>query len=152
MFNQQQTKEAYMILRQTVVGMLTLLLAFSSLPSALADDQIYLVAYSKFKTGKAPEALKIIREHFFPIDKKIGRQSIPFDFVTGEWDHIVYFPYDAGKMDTVPPRSEWWKALVEQEGGQEKAQKVFQSFLDLHVNSKFEIAKSPGQITGDGNR
>ena len=94
----------------------------------------------------------MIREHFWPVDREIGRKAIPFDFLTGEWDHIVYFPHDATRMDTIPSQTDWWKALAEQEGGAEQAQKVFQSYMELQLNSKFEIAKSPGPIMGGSNR
>jgi hypothetical protein len=135
-------------------GVVSLFALYSMLMPAFAADaeQTYLVAYAKFKPGKAPEALKIIHEHFWPVDRKVGRKAIPFDFMTGEWDHVVYFPYDTSRMDTIPPGAEWWKALVEQEGGSEQAQKLFQGFLDLHANSKFEIAKSPGPIAGGPSR
>ena len=137
--------------QRAVVSLALLLLASCMFSSAFAADgeQAYMVAYAKFKPGKAPEALKIIHEHFWPIDKKVGRKAIPFDFVTGEWDHVVYFPYDTARMDTIPSGAEWWKALVEQEGGAEQAQKLFQTFLDLHANSKVEIAKSPGPLMGN---
>ena len=143
-----------MNMQRAARGFVSLILASCLLSSVLAADgeQTYLVAYAKFKPGKAPEALKIIHEHFWPVDRKVGRKAIPFDFMTGEWDHVVYFPYDTSRMDTIPPGAEWWKALVEQEGGSEQAQKLFQGFLDLHANSKFEIAKSPGPIAGGPSR
>ena len=87
-----------------------------------------------------------------PVDKKVGREAIPFDFATGDWDHVVYFPYDTARMDTIPPGAEWWKALAQQEGGPEQAQKLFQRYLDLEANSKFEIAKSPGPLKSEPNR
>jgi len=143
-----------MSVARATFGIVSLLALCSMLMPALAADveQTYLVAYAKFKPGKAPEALKIIHEHFWPVDRKVGRKAIPFDFVTGEWDHVVYFPYDTSRSDTIPSGAEWWKALAEQEGGNEQAQKLFQSFLDLHANSKFEIAKSPGPIVGASSR
>ena len=55
-------------------------------------------------------------------------------------------------MDTIPAGAEWWKALAEQEGGNEQAQKLFQRFLDLYANSKSELAKSPGPLMGDPKR
>jgi len=143
-----------MNLQRAAIGFVSLFIGSCMLSSLFAADgeQTYLVAYAKFKPGKAPEALKIIHEHFWPVDKKVGRKAIPFDYTTGEWDHIVYFPYDTGRMDTIPSGAEWWKAFAEQEGGAEQAQKLFQSFLDLHANSKFEIAKSPGPLMGASNR
>jgi hypothetical protein len=109
-----------------------------------ADDvQVYLVEYAKFKPGKAPEALRIIHEHFHRVDAAIGRKVLPFDYVTGEWDHIVYFPYDNARMETIPPGSEWMKALAAQEGGMDKAQKLWQQFWSLVANRKTEIARLP---------
>jgi len=113
-------------------------------PAIGADgDKLYLVAYAKFKAGKAPEALKIIHEHFHKVDKTIGRRVFPFDYVTGEWDHVVYFPYDSARMDTIPGGAEWMKALAAQEGGMEQAQKLFQSYLELVATSKTELARLP---------
>jgi hypothetical protein len=132
---------------RALLGVLSLLAAVAvTVPSPAlgADtDKVYLVAYAKFKSGKAPEALKIIRDHFQKVDKSIGRRVIPFDYVTGEWDHVVYFPFDTARMDTVPSGSEWMKALAAQEGGMDQAQKLFQSYLDLVATSKTEIARLP---------
>jgi hypothetical protein len=130
---------------RAVLGILLLLVTVavqSSAPGA-DTDKVYLVAYAKFKAGKAPEALKIIHEHFHEVDKSIGRRVLPFDYVTGEWDHVVYFPFDPARMDTIPSGGEWMKALAAQEGGMEQAQKRFQSYLDLVATSKTEIARLP---------
>jgi hypothetical protein len=107
------------------------------------DDKVYLVTYAKFKPGKAPLALQIIRERFQPVDKRIGRRVLPFDYVTGDWDHIVYFPFDLARMDTIPSGDEWMKALAAQEGGMEQAQQLWQDFWDLVAHSKTEIARLP---------
>ena len=129
-----------------VLGVAVLFVSF--LPLAFADDtnQTYLALYEKFKPGKAPEGIKIIKEHFIPVDRKIGRKVIPFNFATGDWDHIAFFPYDASRKDTIPGFAEWFAALAELEGGQEQAKKLFDHFMELHSNMKFEIADSPGQI------
>jgi len=142
-----------MNLERVVVLAVSLFLVFTHTQLFAADEeQVYLAAYAKYKPGKAVEAIKMIHEHFFPVDRKIGRKSIPFDYTTGEWDHIVYFPYDLARMDTVPSRSEWWRALAEQEGGMEQAQKLYQSYLDLQLMSKVEIARSVGPLMGATGR
>ena len=97
----------------------------------------------KFKAGKAEEALKIIHDHFQKVDKAIGRKVIPFEYLTGEWDHVVYFPLDVARMETIPSNTEWMKALAGQEGGMEQAQKLFGTFLDMVATSKTEIAQLP---------
>jgi len=122
------------------------LIALMSLPSAQAADEKvawYQVLSVRFKVGKADEAIKIIHEHFFKVDKAIGRKVLPFDYKTGEWDHVVYFPFDTSRMDTIPTRAEWMKAFEKQEGGAEQAQKLFQSFWEMVAVSKTEIAQLP---------
>ena len=63
-------------------GVLRIAFLFATLlPSAFAaDEQSYLVLYEKFKPGKAPEGIKMIKEHFIPTDKKVGRKVIPRGF------------------------------------------------------------------------
>ena len=126
-----------------MVALVTLSLPFSAQAAEKEKVSWYEVSSLKFKSGKTEEALKIIHDHFQKVDKTIGRRVIPFDFQTGEWDHVVYFPSDPGQMDTIPSRDVWWKAFAEQEGGREKAQELFQRFWDLVANSKSEIARLP---------
>jgi len=113
-------------------------------PVRAADtDKVYLVLAVKFKPGKAPEALNIIHEHFHTVDHTVGRRVIPFDYQTGEWDHVVYFPFDPVRGDTIPSNSEWMKAFATQEGGMEQAQKLYSHFLDLVETSRNEMARLP---------
>jgi hypothetical protein len=127
-------------------------------PSATAaQDYIklngwYEVSFIKFKPDHAGRAFEIIHDHLQEVDKKVNRQAIPFDFRTGEWDHIVYFPILLNEegYDTIPPEEEWWAAFAEQEGGQDAADKLFAEFLDSIAQSKTEIARlvlgsEPGQ-------
>jgi hypothetical protein len=111
--------------------------------AAEAADTGYQVVSVKFKPGKGMDALKIIHEHFHKVDKTVGRRVLPFDYQTGEWDHVVYFPFDPARMDMIPPGSEWLKAFAEQQGGMERAQSLFQRYLDLVAISKVELARLP---------
>ena len=111
--------------------------------TAAEGDKVYVVLAVKFKPGKAPEALAIVRGHVFPGDRTIGRNPIPFDFMTGEWDHVVYFPFDPAKGDTVPGWDVWMKALAAQEGGMDKALQLFDRFWSLAQDSRTEMATLP---------
>jgi hypothetical protein len=135
-------------LRRVVIGTIGVaLVALAIQVSAdAADNQNtswYQVVSFRFKPGKTTEALQIIHEHFHKVEKTIGRKVMPFDYTTGEWDHVVYFPLDTAKMDTTPSQAEFMKALADQEGGKEQAQKLFQSSFELVVASKSEIAQLP---------
>jgi hypothetical protein len=134
--------------RALLIGLIAVpLLAFTIQRPAQAAEggqaSWYEAVSFKFKTGKAEEALKIIHDHFHKVDKAVGRKAIPFDYRTGEWDHVVYFPLDIVRMETIPSNSEWMKTLASQEGGMEQAQKLFQTFLDMVATTKTEIAQLP---------
>jgi len=134
--------------RALLIGLIVVpLLAFTIEHPAQAAEGAQASWYEaisfKFKAGKAEEALKIIHDHFQKVDKAIGRKVIPFEYLTGEWDHVVYFPLDIARMETIPSNSEWMKTLAGQEGGMEQAQKLFQSFLDMVAATKTEIAQLP---------
>ena len=103
----------------------------------------YVVLYTKFKHGKGDEAREIIYEHFWPTDKAIGRDVIPFDTMTGEWDHVVYFPLSDGPAELAwemsPTEEKWTAAFAKQVGGMDKVEEIFQRFSDLVATSKTEI-------------
>lgn len=103
----------------------------------------YEVRMVKFKPGKAAEALALARAHFRPADQDIGRRTVPFDFASGDWDHVLYTPIALGAdgYDTVPPRAAWWQALAAREGGIEAARALFARFLDMIAVSRVEIAR-----------
>lgn len=116
-------------------------LALCGAPAAAQDyirvDGWYEVMYAKFEPSCARRALEIIHGHFVEVDQTVGRQVIPFDFKTGEWDHVVFFPIAFGDdgYDTVPPVAEWWAAFAEQEGSREQADALFGEFLGCIVAS-----------------
>ena len=103
----------------------------------------YTVSHTKFKPGMVDEARKIIYEHFWPVDKEIGREVIPFDHVTGEWDHVVYFPMPGGPAELAfqetPVSKRWQEAFFRREGGKDKAQALQKRFGDMVLHEKTEL-------------
>jgi len=117
--------------------------------SAQSGNQIqdvtwYTVSYTKFKPGMADQARKIIYEHFWPVDKEIGREVIPFDHVTGEWDHVVYFPMAGGPAELAfqetPLGKRWQETFVRREGGKDKAEALNRRFGEMVLHEKTELA------------
>ena len=104
----------------------------------------YTVTYTKFKPGMADEARKIIHEHFWPVDKEIGREVIPFDYVTGEWDHVVYFPMPGGPGELAfretPLGKRWQETFFRREGGKDKAEALNRRFGEMVLDDKTELA------------
>jgi hypothetical protein len=104
----------------------------------------YRIIYVKFKPGALEEAQKLIYDHFWPIDKEIGREVIPFDAISGEWDQIVGFPMDGtptqlAVADT-PMDRKWNEALARREGGKAQAEAIWKRYMELVMTTKSEIA------------
>jgi hypothetical protein len=103
----------------------------------------YTVSYAKFKPGMADEARKIIYEHFWPVDKEIGREVIPFDHLTGEWDHVVYLPMPGGPSELAfqqtPLGRKWFETFSRREGGREKAEALDKRFSEMVLHTKTEV-------------
>lgn len=103
----------------------------------------YTVSYTKFKPGMADEARKIIYEHFWPVDREIGRQVIPFDYVTGKWDHVVYFRMGGGPaelaFEETPLGKRWQETFFRREGGKDKADALSRRFDEMVLREKTEL-------------
>jgi hypothetical protein len=137
--------EGTMTFTRTLIASSALLMLLSSTLNAqdyLKVGGWYEGLHTKFKPSCALRALEITHEHFGPVDKKVGRNVIVFDFRTGEWDQIVYFPVVfTGEGYEWVKEKEWWSAFVEQEGGQDQADAVFAEYLDCLVVSKREVGR-----------
>ena len=141
-------------------GLLALVLLVPSvsaqeLPTAMMreDATYYVVSYTKFKPGMADEARKIIYDHFWPVDREMGREVIPFDHMTGEWDHVVYFPLDEGPGELAwemsPTGEAWMAAFVEREGSMEEAEALWKRFSELVAETKTDLVMTKWRSAGD---
>ncbi len=105
----------------------------------------YRVSYAKFKPGMAEEARRIIHDHFSAVDKEIGREVIAFDVVTGEWDHVVYFPMPGGPgelaFEETPVGKRWQETLARREGGKDKAEALQKRFGEMLLREKSEVVR-----------
>ena len=104
----------------------------------------YLVHYVRFKPGMESEARRIIYDHFWPVDREIGREAIPFDYSTGEWDHVVHFPLPGGPGDLAvqetPIIKRWNEVFARREGGKDKADALYKRYSDMVLLEKIEVA------------
>ena len=116
------------------------------MPKATKRENViyYNASFTKFKPGRADEGYLMIYEHFVPVDNAIGRKVETFDFQTGEWDHVVFFPLSEGVGEwgwiTSPTDSKWWAAFVKREGGADKARAMMRKFNDMVATSKRQMA------------
>jgi hypothetical protein len=142
-------------MEETMIRLATTLLVGAALIATLttsprAEEYLYPggwyeALYTKFKPICARRALEITHDHFLVVDMKAGRHVIAFDFRTGDWDQIVYFPvvftedgYEHALL------KEWWETFAAQEGGKEQADAIFAEYLDCMVKSKREVGRLVG--------
>lgn len=82
-------------------------------------------------------------------DKAAGRETINFNLVTGEWDHIVFFPMDGGasglEWRVAPSEEKWYVELAKLAGGAAKVQELDKKFTGMIDHSKTEIVMRPAQ-------
>ena len=82
-------------------------------------------SFTKYHHGKREEALDLIYSRFWTVDQVVGRKPIPFDCLTGEWDHMVFFRLHGGLADLEKEKDamqvKWDQQLEKQEGSPEKA-------------------------------
>lgn len=110
----------------------------------------YEVQYVKYKPSCADRANEITQNHFFAVDKSVGRKVVPFYVRIGEWDHVVFHPlvftedgYKWAEFD------EWWPTFVEQEGGQAQAQALIAEYVECTVESQSEIVQLVSELPND---
>ena len=114
---------------------------------AKMDQFAYFYAtFSKFKPGKVEEGRDFIYKHFWTVDKVIGRKPLAFDFLTGPWDHVVFFRLEGGLADAEIAKTaqvkKWQAEFQKQEGGLEKATKAqakFDAMVDNSISGLFKI-------------
>lgn len=115
------------------------------MPSVKPNERTswYRIVYVKFKPGALEEAQKLIYDHFWPIDKEIGRDVIPFDPISGEWDQIVCFPMGGTPAQIAlgdsPLDKKWNEVLMRREGGKAQADAINKRYMDLVMTTKSEI-------------
>jgi len=109
------------------------------------DVDWYFVSFAKFKEGTEQAALGIIYDHFIQADRAVGRDPLAFDFATGAWDHVVFFPLAGGPTDLEwevrPIDAEWFAALAELQGGAEEAQALLTRFSDMVQDSEVHVVR-----------
>lgn len=100
-----------------------------------------------YKPGKTGEALGIIRNHFMKAGEKSGTPgpSQMLEMRSGDWDLMLVWDMDDisdMNWEVSPENEKWWKALADQEGGNDKAMEVWQKYMDTIERSTSYIATS----------
>ena len=111
------------------------------------------VVMVKFKPGTVDKAKEIINNHFM----KAGQEAnVPgpqmMDFKTGEWDMMFVWTMDSisdMNWEVHPDDEKWWAAFVEQEGSEEKAQKVWEDYMNMIDDATSYLATSQQQMSGE---
>jgi hypothetical protein len=115
-------------------------------PKKYENPEWYHVVYVKYHTGKKGEATKIIKDHFIPVDEKIGRDDITtYETLSGKWDRVTFFKMPEGisslEWEISPQGAEWNKELAKQSGGEEKAKEIDKQYQSCVLEYKVEIVR-----------
>jgi len=112
-------------------------------PQKRENTIYYTMSLVDFKPGAEEKAWELIYDHFVPVDRTVGREIVNFDFHSGGWDHVVFFPMgestDELEWSRSPSDVGWWNAFVEQEGGEEEAAAMMERFEGLIARSARHI-------------
>ncbi len=115
-------------------------------PLTQGDDAKYLsISHVKYKPGKRETAMQLISEHFKPAGKAAGTAGpiMAIHYQTGKYDATFVWQLDGGMADLEWYRSaddvKWFAALAEQEGGEEQAQALLDSYVDCIAYGVTEV-------------
>ena len=107
------------------------------------NAKFYTAYYIKFKPGKLDEGRKIITDYFEVAGRNSGNHAIAFNYQSGNWHHVVYFPWAAAsdlEWKMSPAAERWWAELAKHVGGPQKARELMAKWVDLVADEKWEIA------------
>ena len=108
----------------------------------------YRIVNVDYYNGKAGDARDIINDHYLAAAEKAGTPAPDMLLWndTGEWDLTIVWKMKDGPSSMEWRRSPdsvtWWNAFVEQEGGDEAAQKIQDQYSSLVARSTSTIARS----------
>ena len=107
-------------------------------------------SFVKFHPGKREEAFDLIYSRFWTVDQVVGRKPIPFDCLTGEWDHMVFFHLHGGlaemELKKAEMQAKWDRQLEKQEGGPEKAKALHDYHDSLVMKRGGGLFKVPADV------
>lgn len=147
-------------MKQLLIGILFFSFLMVSAQTSFAQEELkakkmenhswHQVVMVQFKPGTMDRAMEIINNHFMKagIESELpGPQMI--EFKSGEWNLMfVWTMEDITDLDwEIHPNDEkWWAAMVEIEGGTDKANEIMEEYLSLIENSTSYLATSQQQM------
>lgn len=104
----------------------------------------YRLTQVDFKAGQMDEAMDIVYNHFVKASEAAGTAAPHIlEHETGEWDVTYVFPMERGpdglNWELTPEGEKFLRALAEQEGGMERAEKLFEKYDKKVARAQSEI-------------
>lgn len=121
-------------------------------PKKMEGHAWHQVAMVKFKAGMADSAMKIIDDHFMKAGMAMESDNPGPQIMrlrSGEWDMLMVWTMESiedMEWERSPDDIEWWKKMVEQEGSEEKASKLMETYNKLVANSTTYLATTKTQV------
>jgi hypothetical protein len=137
-------------MKSYIIALLALCVAFT--PIVIAQDlpkatkhpnpKFYTAYHIKFKPGKVDEGRKVITDFFEVAGNNAKNGAIAFNPQTGDWHHVVYFPWTSPadiEWKISPMGERWWSELAKVAGGPDKARALMARWQELVETEKFDI-------------
>jgi hypothetical protein len=121
-------------------------------PKKMEGHTWHQVAMVKFEPGMADSAMNIIDDHFMKAGMAMQSDSPGPQIMrlrSGEWDMLMVWTMESiedMEWERSPDDIEWWQQLVEQEGSEEKASKLMETYNQLVANSTTYLATTKTQV------
>lgn len=105
----------------------------------------YRATYFRYKSDRLTQARQLVREHFWPVDRVLRPELIVFEFETGGWHQVAYFPLHEGpgEMAGSEKDAQWMTLLSERSGGRERAERLLAEWREMIAESKTELVRRP---------
>ncbi|WP_224484589.1 hypothetical protein [Robertkochia aurantiaca] len=111
------------------------------------NPQWYYIVSVDYAPGKYDQAKKFIEDYFIKASEKAGTSGpvMALEMNSGTYDAMYIWHMKDGldemNWKTTADDVEWFKAMAELAGGQEKAQEIWQEYQSLVSSSKAELAR-----------
>lgn len=129
----KKMKNIFLLIAAMLVGSIVFAQEAEMKPEKYTDVTWHEIVLVKVQPGKTGEVKKIMEEFKAAGDPADAPEV--YWFMTGEYDMMFIWPMKGGPADMEWKRSEssikWYKKLIEQQGGPEKAEELIESYQRL---------------------
>lgn len=119
--------------------------SFGQNQEGFEEYEWFQAKYIKFKPGKVAEARQLLQTYLYKANEISGRLVFTFESDMGDWDHMAYLHLKDGPKQLSYDHSEievnWWKAVVQLSGSEERAKEIIKNYQNCILNEKYNLVR-----------